>query len=108
MHRQGYSRRRVVLGDPAMKLLSTLFLALFTFASMHAAGPGQQTGAGLDPAVLLHPTPDSWPTYNGGYSGRRFSTLTQINDKNVKSLSLAWLYQLPNMGSLHQTCRVEM
>jgi alcohol dehydrogenase (cytochrome c) len=89
-----------------MKLLSTLFLALFTFASMHAAGPGQQTGAGLDPAVLLHPTPDSWPTYNGGYSGRRFSTLTQINDKNVKSLSLAWLYQLPNMGSLHQTSKI--
>lgn len=81
-----------------MKLFSAIFLALFTFASMHAAGPEQPTGAGLDPATLLHPTPDSWPTYNGDYSGRRFSTLTQINDKNVKSLSLAWLYQLPNVG----------
>ncbi|WP_260703485.1 acido-empty-quinoprotein group A [Edaphobacter flagellatus] len=81
-----------------MKLLSILSVALFTLASMHAAGQQQPTGTGLDPAALLHPMPDSWPTYNGDYSGRRFSTLTQINDKNVKALSLAWLYQLPNVG----------
>ena len=81
-----------------MKLLATFLLALFSVASMRAEGPKQQAGGGLDPAVLVNPTPDSWPTYNGDYSGRRFSTLTQINDKNVKSLSLAWLYQLPNMG----------
>src|SRR6185437_8494875 len=36
---------------------------------------------------------DSWPTYNGDYSGRRYSTLTQINKSNVKSLKLAWAYQ---------------
>ncbi len=42
-------------------------------------------------AMLLHPPPDSWPTYNGDYSGRRFSTLAKINDKNVKNLSLAWM-----------------
>ena len=35
--------------------------------------------AGLDPAKLLKPGTDSWPTYNGDYSGRRFSTLTKIN-----------------------------
>ncbi|MGO4212800.1 hypothetical protein AB4043_18495 [Terriglobus sp. YAF25] len=62
-----------------MKLLATFFLALFTVASMRAEGPeqaspAQRTGGGLDPAVLLNPTPDSWPTYNGDYSGRRFST----------------------------------
>ena len=46
---------------------------------------------------MLSPRPpvDSWPTYNGDYSGRRFSTLTKINDQNVKALSLAWMYQLP-------------
>src|SRR5215210_6037388 len=45
---------------------------------------------GLTPAALLKPTPDSWPTYNGDYSGRRFSPLTQINSANVHTLSLAW------------------
>ena len=32
---------------------------------------------GLDPAKLLKPGTDSWPTYNGDYSGRRFSTLDE-------------------------------
>src|SRR5436309_12166340 len=45
---------------------------------------------GLTPAALVKPAPDSWPTYNGDYSGRRFSPLTQINSSNVHSLSLAW------------------
>src|SRR5438876_12449826 len=45
---------------------------------------------GLTPSALLKPAPDSWPTYNGDYSGRRFSPLTQINSSNVHTLSLAW------------------
>jgi acido-empty-quinoprotein group A len=45
---------------------------------------------GLDKTTLLKPLSDSWPTYNGDYSGRRFSLLTQINSGNVNTLSLAW------------------
>jgi alcohol dehydrogenase (cytochrome c) len=37
---------------------------------------------------------DSWPTYHGDYSGRRYSTLRQINTNNVKALSLAWVYRV--------------
>ena len=48
----------------------------------------------LDPAKLLNPGTDTWPSYNGDYSGRRFSTLTKINDKNVGALSLAWVYRV--------------
>ncbi len=36
---------------------------------------------------------DSWPTFNGDTSGRRYSALTQINKTNVKSLKLAWAFQ---------------
>jgi len=53
---------------------------------------------GLDPAKLLNPGTDSWPTYNGDYSGRRYSTLARINAGNVKSLSLAWIYQMTTAG----------
>ena len=35
----------------------------------------------------------SWPTYNGDYSGRRYSRLAQINTSNVGSLALAWTWQ---------------
>ena len=44
----------------------------------------------LDPAKLLQPPTDSWPTYNGDYTGRRYSPLTQINQSNVNTLNLAW------------------
>ena len=45
----------------------------------------------LDPALLGRPATDAWPTYYGDYSGRRFSTLQQINQSNVKSMTLAWV-----------------
>jgi len=32
-----------------------------------------------------------WPTYNGDYSGRRYSPLTKINANNINSLTLAWV-----------------
>lgn len=48
---------------------------------------------GLDPAALLKPATDTWPTYNGDYSGRRYSPLEQINKQNIASLGLAWAFQ---------------
>ncbi|MBO0800578.1 MAG: PQQ-binding-like beta-propeller repeat protein, partial [Blastocatellia bacterium] len=52
----------------------------------------------LDPAKLKQPPTDSWPTYHGDYSGRRYSTLKQIDASNINSLSLAWVYRV-NTGS---------
>ncbi|MEQ1579750.1 MAG: acido-empty-quinoprotein group A [Steroidobacteraceae bacterium] len=51
-----------------------------------AAEPAQ----GLHPSSILKPAPDSWPTYSGDYSGKRYSSLDQINQSNVTQLSLAW------------------
>ncbi len=48
---------------------------------------------GLDAAALLKPATDTWPTYNGDYSGARYSTLNQINAKNIGSLTLAWAFR---------------
>jgi alcohol dehydrogenase (cytochrome c) len=48
----------------------------------------------LNPATLLKPSTDSWPTYSGDYSGRRYSTLTQVNQTTVQNLSLAFVARL--------------
>ena len=48
----------------------------------------------LDPEALRRPLTDTWPTYNGDYSGQRYSTLSQINASNVKSLALAWTHHV--------------
>jgi len=53
----------------------------------------QLLAQGLDPATILNPSADSWPTYHGDYSGRRHSKLTQITPENVGSLSLGWVFQ---------------
>lgn len=54
----------------------------------------------LDPAKLSQPPTDTWPSFNGDYSGRRFSPLTNINASNVQSLSLGWVHRinLPSTG----------
>src|SRR5437870_15235 len=54
---------------------------------------GNNGGQGLDPAALLKLPTDSWPTYNGDYSGRRYGPLSQVNASNVASLTLAWVYR---------------
>jgi alcohol dehydrogenase (cytochrome c) len=45
---------------------------------------------GLDPADIGRPLAESWPSYSGDYSGKRFSALTQVDQSNVKNLTLAW------------------
>ena len=52
----------------------------------------------LDPGKLLKPPTDSWPTFNGDYSGRRFSPLTRITSANVHQLSLAWMFRITGTG----------
>jgi alcohol dehydrogenase (cytochrome c) len=42
--------------------------------------------------------PDGWPTYNGDYSGRRFSPLEQITASNVTALTLAWQYRIGDVS----------
>jgi alcohol dehydrogenase (cytochrome c) len=51
---------------------------------------------GLDPTELLKKlgTTGDWSTYSGDYSGKRYSSLTQLNQSNVRSLTLAWSMRL--------------
>src|SRR6202045_11299 len=51
-------------------------------------------GPGVTPQDLLKPLKDSWPTYNGDYTGKRYSLLAQVNRSNVKNLTLGWMTQL--------------
>jgi len=69
------------------KLFITIWLCI---------APAFVVAQGLNPAALLKPLSDSWPTYSGDYSGRRYSSLTEINQSNVKNLTLAWTRRLVN------------
>jgi alcohol dehydrogenase (cytochrome c) len=53
---------------------------------------------------LLAPQPEAnWLSYNGDYSGRRFSRLTQINAQNVNRLGAEWVFHSRNSDRLEVT-----
>jgi alcohol dehydrogenase (cytochrome c) len=68
--------------------MRTSITLILTAATLLTTGARGQM---LDPAKLLKQPTDTWPTYNGDYSGRRYSELKQITAANVKGLSLAWV-----------------
>lgn len=84
------SVRVIGVARRASSYFAVLGLVLASFPAMAGA-------QGLDPAALLKPPTDTWPTYNGDYSGARYSKLDQINASNVGSLTLAWAF--PARGS---------
>ena len=91
-----------------MRALITLGAALLVTAVVtgdQAAAPRAAAAgpSGLTTAQIEKPTTDAWVTYNGDYSGRRFSKLNKITAENVKHLSLAWIYDLPAGGTIKAT-----
>ena len=59
---------------------------------------------GVQASQLLSRTiQDDWPSYNGDYTGRRFSSLTQITPQNVRHLQAQWVFHSRNAGILEVT-----
>jgi alcohol dehydrogenase (cytochrome c) len=50
-----------------------------------------------------HAIAEDWPSYNGDYTGRRFSGLTQITPENVKTLRADWVFHSTSPGILEAT-----
>ncbi|MEG9436480.1 acido-empty-quinoprotein group A [Edaphobacter sp. HDX4] len=69
---------------------SSLFLVPLFLLSAFSVG---QQGT-VPPESLLKPLSNSWPTYNGDYTGKRYSALTAVNKMTVKHLTLGWMSQL--------------
>jgi alcohol dehydrogenase (cytochrome c) len=70
------------------------FLLTTSLVAAPALLVAQGPQGGLDPASLYKPLGESWPSYSGDYTGRRYSTLTQVNQSTVKNLTLAWISRL--------------
>ena len=71
-----------------MKPRYVVFTLAFLIVLLASAPPGEDVNS-----TLTLPLGKSWPTYNGDYSGRRYSELKQINASNVSSLSFAWIWR---------------
>ena len=57
----------------------------------------------VSPSDLLLPAGANWLSYNGDYTGRRFSSLAQITPQNVHELRAQWVFHSPNSSHLEAT-----
>lgn len=79
-----------------MKSLAAI-CALLTAAALAAAS--SPPAVSLDPHSLGAAPTTTWPTFNGDYSGRRYSTLTQIDAANVSQLAQQWVFHITSVGA---------
>jgi len=53
--------------------------------------------------LLTTPVGENWPSYNGDYTGRRYSSLREIHRANVAQLRAAWVFHPGNTQRLEVT-----
>jgi len=53
--------------------------------------------------LLVQPARDNWTSYNGDYTGRRFSALSQISSDNIPQLRATWVFHARNTNRLENT-----
>lgn len=81
---------------------------LLAFVWCATAARAQENGAvqseiNVRTQDLLAPMTDNWLSYNGDYSGRRYSPLSQINVKNANQLRAEWVFHSHNSDHLEVT-----
>ncbi len=88
---------------------ATLVFAAFLGCLMVGAADDvsqESTAAVIDvlPAQLIAQPPGAnWLSYNGDFTGRRFSSLSQINPTNVAQLRPQWVFHSSNSNRLEVT-----
>jgi alcohol dehydrogenase (cytochrome c) len=89
--------------------LRTLLATVFLCALLCALAASQGTSAisaviDVQPAdLLVQPVGANWISYNGDYTGRRYSSLGQIHTGNVGQLRAQWVFHSPLPSVLEVT-----
>lgn len=86
-------------GWPGVFLLVFLGCTLSATDTNASAGKIDVTSEDL----LTRPAGANWTSYNGDYSGTRYSSLSEINAANVGQLSAQWVFHAQNTNRLETT-----
>lgn len=87
-------------------LLKAIVLGSVLLPSGSAAPDKTSLSVNIDVApeeLLSAPVGANWTSYNGDYTGKRFSSLNQINKNNVGQLRVDWVFHAPNSSALEVT-----
>jgi alcohol dehydrogenase (cytochrome c) len=89
--------------------MRTAALIAVVFACL-TTGAGRDTPATVSTAIdvraqdlLLRPPAANWVSYNGDYSGRRYSSLVEVNPGNVAGLRPEWVFHARDTKRLEVT-----
>jgi acido-empty-quinoprotein group A len=80
-----------------MKLAAGFCTAIATAALAGAALHAPVVS--VDPNTIGKAPVTSWPTFNGDYSGERYSTLAEIGPGNLNRLEPQWVYRITEVGA---------
>jgi alcohol dehydrogenase (cytochrome c) len=83
-----------------------LLLLVCTGQELFAQGHGATSSSALQVTaedLLTTPVGENWPSYNGDYTGRRYSSLREINRANIAQLRAAWVFHPGNTQRLEVT-----
>lgn len=94
------------LGLDVARVLLLTMLATPCLAQKMVVQPGaSQNGMINVPSsqLLQKEIRSNWVSYNGDYTGRRYSSLAQITPANVRHLAAKWVFHTQNAGVLELT-----
>jgi alcohol dehydrogenase (cytochrome c) len=94
-----------------VKSAGSAFLGVLLVACILATLTAAQNGTSAVTVVpnvsnedlLAQPVAENWTSYNGDYTGRRYSSLNQITPANVRELHAAWVFHPSNSQMLEAT-----
>lgn len=85
----------------AWALSAMLILACSLAQAQKETSPGFAGVSAED--LLARPVGENWTSYNGDYTGRRYSRLKEINSQNVQKLRASWVFHPGNSERLEAT-----
>ena len=83
--------------------VAIVLLLLASFTGAQQSSPAQPALHVSAEDLLARPVGENWTSYNGDYSGRRYSGLKEINKSNVSQLRAAWVFHPGNSQRLEAT-----
>jgi len=90
------------MGSPFIAFLC-VFLVL-PVAAQEKTSVTVSSALDVQPAdLLVQPSGANWVSYNGDYSGRRYSSLAEISPKNVSQLRAQWIFHIREANELEVT-----
>ena len=82
---------------------AVLALSCFACCAQSQDNRSVQSDVHVDNRQMLAPASDNWLSYNGDYSGRRYSSLSQIDVKNASQLQAEWVFHVRNSDHMEVT-----